>query len=213
MNYIFIRTSTTEQTPALQINDIKKAFSLEEFQLIEEQDSAYKETAKRTSFEKLKDLIKKYQVNNLYVWDLDRLYRNRVKLVEFLTLCKIYKTNVYSFNQQWLNSLQNIQPPFNEIMFNFMLEIMGWLAEDESLKKSLRVKMAVKKTQDGTFSYKGNRWGRKALSKQVIMKVKDLHQKGYSIRQIAAEVHIYDKNNNSKLISKSAVHKLITEIQ
>ena len=211
-DYIFVRTSTIEQTPTLQINDIVKTFKLTAYKVIEEQESAFKGNAKRVELEKLKYLISSNKVRKVYVWDLDRIYRNRKRLVEFLDFCKAYRINVYSHNQIWLTTLQQIQPPFNEIMYNFMLEIMAWLAEDESAKKSKRVKLAIRKTENGTESYKGNKWGRKSLSNQVISKVKELHTMGNSIRQIASKVNVYDKHNNSRKISKSAVHKIITLI-
>ena len=211
-NYIFIRTSTQEQSPYIQVNDIKRTFKLTDYTIIEEKESAFKENVKRLEFERLKRLISSNKVHSIYVWDLDRIYRNRTRLVEFLSFCKAYNTNVYSNNQQWLTALQEIQPPFNEIMYNFMLDIMGWLAEDESLKKSKRVKMAIRKTENGTESYKGNKWGRKSLSKQVVAKVLDLHTQGIKIRQIASQVRVYDKNNNGRQISKSAVHKIISSI-
>jgi DNA invertase Pin-like site-specific DNA recombinase len=208
--YIFIRTSTTEQTPELQLNDIVKTFELTDYIIIEEQDSAYKENSKRIEFEKLKKLIWGNKVSELYVWDLDRLFRNRNRLIEFLKMCKHTKTSLFSYNQQWLQAIQNIQAPFNEIMFDLMIQIMGWLAEDESKKKSNRVKMAVVKTDDKpTVSYKGNRWGRKPLSKQVVNKIMELHKAGYSIRQIARQVNIYDSNKNGRPISIGAVHKTI----
>jgi DNA invertase Pin-like site-specific DNA recombinase len=210
MKYLFIRTSSADQEPQLQIADIVKTFSLTEYHIISEKDSAFKESAKRNEFEKLKSLIINNKVSELYVWDLDRLFRNRKKLVEFLALCKHSKCNVYSFNQQWLQSIQSLQSPFNEIMFEFMLQIMGWLAEDESIKKSKRVSLAIRKVDgEKTKSYKGALWGRKPLSKQVISKIKDLHLQGISVREIAKLVYVYDKNNNSRLISKSAVHKTI----
>jgi len=150
-------------------------------------------------------------VTELYVWDLDRLHRNRKRLIDFLALCKVYHTRVYSFNQQWMQAIQQMQPPFNEIMFDFMLSIMGWLAEDESVKKSNRVKLAVRKSPDGiTRSYKGAKWGRKALTKQVVGKIIELHLAGHSVREIAKQVQVYDANNNGRLISKSAVHKTIS---
>jgi DNA invertase Pin-like site-specific DNA recombinase len=214
MKYLFIRTSSIDQQPQLQIADIVKTFSLTEYHIISEKDSAFKESAKRNEFEKLKSLIVNNKVSELYVWDLDRLFRNRKKLVEFLALCKHSNCNVNSYNQQWLQSIQSLQSPFNEIMFEFMLQIMGWLAEDESLKKSKRVSLAIRKVDgEKTKSYKGRYWGRKPLSKQVISKIKDLHLQGISVREIAKLVYVYDKNNNSRLISKSAVHKSIANFK
>lgn len=211
MKYLFIRTSTTEQEPTLQINDCCKAFDLYDYVLIQEKDSAYKENAKRLSFESLKKSIINGKVTELYVWDLDRLFRNRKKLIEFLAMCKSYNTKVLSYNQQWLQAIQQLQAPFDEIMFDFMLSIMGWLSEDESLKKSNRVKLAIKKTTNGTISYKGNKWGRKPMSKQIVNKILELAEAGMSIRNIAKTVQIYDANNNGRPISKSAVHKTIKQ--
>ena len=211
--FIFIRTSTTEQSPELQLNDIVTTFGLTEYNIIEEQDSAFKENSKRVEFEKLKKLILNNKISELYVWDLDRLFRNRQKLIDFLNLCKHSKTIFFSFNQKWLQTVQNIQPPFNEIVFDLMIQIMGWLSEDESKKKSNRVKMAVRKTENGTLSYKGNRWGRKPLSKQVANKIMELHKSGCSIRQIVNQVNVYDSNNNSSPISIGSVHKTIHSFQ
>lgn len=213
MRCIFIRTSTTEQNPTLQINDVSTAFKLTDYSVIEERDSAYKESAKRLEFEKLKKLIINGKVNELFVWDLDRLYRNRKKLIEFLALCKVHNTKVFSFNQQWLQAIQQLQQPFNEIMFDFMLSIMGWLAEDESIKKSNRVKMAIRKNNNITESYLGNKWGRKSISKQTISKIEEFYLEGKSTREITKLVQIYDINKNGRPISKSAVHKYISNFK
>ena len=196
------------------MKDIVTNFELTNYNIIEEQDSAYKENSKRVEFEKLKKLMCANKVAELYVWDLDRLFRNRKRLIEFLQLCNHTKTSLFSFNQKWLQSIQNIQEPFNEIMFDLMIQIMGWLAEDESKKKSNRVKMAVVKKDDKpTVSYKGNRWGRKPLSKQVVNKIMELHKSGCSIRQIASQVYVYDSNKNGTTISVGAVHKTISSFK
>jgi DNA invertase Pin-like site-specific DNA recombinase len=212
--YIFIRTSTTEQNPELQLKDIVTTFELTEYIIIEEQDSAYLEKSARIEFEKLKKLILTKKVAELYVWDLDRLVRNRKQLIEFFQVCKYAKTSIFSFNQKWLQEIQSIPPPFNEIVFDLMIQLLGWIAEEESTKKSHRVKMAVVKKEDKpTVSHKGNRWGRKPLTKQVVNKIMELHKSGSSIRQIAKQVNIYDSNNNGTPISTGAVHKTIHSIQ
>lgn len=207
----YIRTSTTEQTPELQIQDILSIVQLSECDIFKEKQSAWKENTVRPEFNKIISLIKQNKVESLYVWSLDRIYRNRKRLVEFLRFCKVYKTNVFSYNQKWLDNLQQMDAPFNEIMYDFMLQILGWIAEDESTLKSNRVKMAIVRDETGTKSYRGNKWGRKALSKQTINRVMELHNEGKSIREIAKSVFIYDKNNNSRNISKSAVHKLLCQ--
>lgn len=211
---IYIRTSTEEQTPELQTKDceaLANKLGLNEQEIISDKQSAWKDNIEREGFEKLTEAIKRKEIKNLICWDLDRLYRNRKRLIEFFQFCKIYNCKIYSARQDWLESLNKIQRPFNEIMFDLMLQIMGWLAEEESSKKSMRVKNAVRREQGVTQSYKGNKWGRKALSQNVINQILELHKQGLSIRKIAKQVFYNDKNNNRKSVSIAVVHKTITE--
>lgn len=208
---IYARVSTEEQNPENQIDNIKTLLpesNTEAIVLLEKQ-SAWKDKD-RPQFNMLVDKIKHSQVCDVYVWDLDRLYRNRKKIVAFMELCKAYKVKVHSYRQQWLEDLHKAPDPWGEIMTGLMVQIMGWMAEDESKKKSERVKAAVKRGADGvTRSYKGNKWGDKGLPKQTINRILEAHKSGLSIREIASQVRTWDKNNNPKPISKSVVHKYI----
>ncbi len=202
---LYIRTSTEEQHPENQIKDCESLLD-GQYTLIEEKQSAYKDNKERKGFEKSKKLIKSGSIKHFVVWDLDRIYRNRKKLIEFFQYCKVYSCEIHSFNQQWLEQLHDIPEPFNEIMHGLMLNLMGWMAEDESKKKSSRVKLAVRKRKGKpTKSYKGNKWGRKSISKQKITKIKNCIKENpkMSLRNIAKEVGL----------SKSAVHKYIHQIQ
>jgi len=103
-----------------------------------------------------------------------------------------------------LEKFNDIPEPFNEIMFDMMLQIMGWLAEEESRKKSERVKIA--------YQNKKGEWGRKKeIGKKTINKVLELYEKGYSIRKISKLVSYYDRSRNEKTLSKSSVQKIINE--
>jgi len=214
-NIIYIRTSTEEQNPKNQLEDCKKLaekLNLKDFEILEERKSAFKNNVKREVFNSIKRAIQKGEVKNLIVWDLDRLYRNRVKTVEFIRNYSKLGLRVYSYRQDWFERFNDIPEPFNEIMSDLMLQIVSWMAEEESKKKGERVKLAVRKKEGKpTKSYKGNKWGRKALSIKTIQKVLDLHKKGLSIRQIADQVYYWDSNKNKRKISKSAVHKIIKE--
>jgi DNA invertase Pin-like site-specific DNA recombinase len=213
---IYLRTSTEEQNPLNQLEACKRlAEKLNlNYDIVQEQQSAFKDI-NRERFESIREAIKKRETSSLIIWDLDRLYRNRKKLIEFFAFCKIYSCKIYSVRQEWLESLNKIQEPFNEMMFDLMLQIMGWLAEEESLKKSERVKNAVRKEEGNkTKSYKGNVWGRKAINSQRLVKlVKELKEKGLSIREIRKhpEVYYYDKNKNQKKPSIAFIHNLLKE--
>ena len=208
---IYLRASTEEQTPENQLDNCKELLDklkINDYNIYEDKVSAWKETD-RESFDLIKRAIQKRKVKVLICWDLDRLYRNRKKLIQFFDLCKLYDCKIYSFRQKWLEDLNKIPEPFNEIMFNLMLQIMGWLAEEESNKKSERVKLAIKKKEGKTYSKFGKKWGRKSIiSKKLIEDIKVLRSKGMSLRDIQKEVYYYDKNNNKKTPSLAIVHKL-----
>ena len=206
----YIRCSTSEQNPKLQIRDLDTICS-EEHDVYMENESAWAENVSRPEFNKVLALIKKRKITDLYVWDLDRAYRNRKRLQEFFVLCKTYNCKIHSYRQIWLENINSIPDPFNEIVMDLLISVTGWMAQDESLKKSQRVLMSVKHRKDVTYSYKGNKWGRKSLPKQTIDRVLELYDEGKSIRQIAALVKVYDKNNHARNISTTSVHRTILE--
>jgi len=234
MNIIYLRTSTEEQNPENQLKDCLKLFKklkLENYELYEEKQSAFKDI-KREKFENIKKLIMNRKVKIIICWDLDRLFRNRMKLVQFFELCKIHDCKIYSFRQQFLEDINKAPEPWNQIIFKLMLEIMGWIAEDESKKKSDRVRNAIRNKYcikckkyyiakeikcpkckgdlkiTKSKSYKGNKWGRRKL-KKVDKQILELRKQGKTIRKISEEVFYWDKNNHKKFVSVGYIHKLL----
>jgi DNA invertase Pin-like site-specific DNA recombinase len=208
---IYVRTSTADQSPQLQLRDIS-TISPANAVVFTEQLSAWKENVKRPVFESILKQIKDGKIQSVYLWDWDRAYRNRNKLKEFLLLCKHHGVELHSYRQKWFEEFHRIPQPFNEIVMDMVINLLGWIGEEESEKKSSRVKMAVKrKNGEKTYSVYGKRWGRKCLPTQTVNRVLELHKAGKSIRQIAAEVNIYDANNNAKKISKSAVQQIVSK--
>ena len=213
MNIIYIRTSSEDQEPENQIKSCEKLFE-EEYELLQDKQSAFKDNKDREGFEKAKKLIKSGKIKRFIAWDWDRIFRNQKRLVEFFKFCELYKCQIHSVNQKYFDDFYKIPAPFDEIVSNLVLNLMGWLAEDESKKKSDRVKLAVRKVEGKkTKSYKGNKWGRKSISTQAINKVLQLKKDNPKItmRQIAAQVTYAGKNNQTKNISESLVHKILTE--
>jgi DNA invertase Pin-like site-specific DNA recombinase len=216
---IYLRTSTEEQNPENQKKDcvaLAEKLNLKDYEVLPEQQSAFKDNIKRDVFESIIKAIKKKEIQNLICWDLDRLYRNRQKLLDFFNFCKAHNIKVYSARQEFLNTFDNLNLPqgfefLAEMYRNNFLQFLGWIAEEESRKKSERVKSAVRTDKGITKSYKGNKWGRKSLSKNTIKQVLELHKQGISMRQISKQVFYWDKNNNKKQIALSSVHKIITK--
>lgn len=199
---IYLRTSTEDQTPENQLRDCKTLVQ-GDFEVLQEKQSAFKDKD-RIVFESIKKRIKSGEVGKLVVWDWDRLFRNRKKLKQFFELCKMYKCQIHSFRQKFFEDFYKIPSPFDEIIQELVLNLMGWMAEDESQKKSDRVKIAYKNRK--------KKWGRKPLD-NVESTVIELYKLGKSTREIASEVYYWDSTRNKKLVSKSAVHKIITKFK
>lgn len=199
---IYLRTSTEEQNPQNQLNDCL-TLVCGKYEVVEEKESAYK-NKERPKFNLIKKRIQRGEVKEIICWDWDRLFRNRKKLKDFFEFCKIYKCKIHSFRQKFFEDFYNIPEPFDEIIQELVLNLMGWLSEDESKKKSDRVKIAYKNSK--------KKWGRKPLE-NVESKVIELHKKGKSLREISREVYYWDSSRNKKFVSKSAVHKIIQKFK
>lgn len=211
---IYLRTSSEDQHPENQKKECMKLAENRGYEIKEvvlEKLSAFKQI-ERPEYERIKELARKGEIKAVIVWALDRWVRNRDTLIEDTTVLKNYGCKIHSVKEAWLEAI-NIEGALGKTIQEFLLGLMGSMGEMESQRKSERVKLAVRKKDGITKSYKGNKWGRKNLSKQTITKVLQLRidNPEISIREIASQVVYYDKNNNAKNISRSAVHKLLSE--
>jgi len=198
---IYIRTSTEEQTPELQLRQCREIAGISAL-VFKDQQSAWKEHIERDAFNELRKAIKARKISNLFVWDLDRVYRNRVNLRDFFVFCKVYGCRIHSIRQRWLEDINNIPEPWNEIVYDLLINIMGWIAEEESSKKSERVKLAITKKGNKTYSKYGKKWGRKQLSTFKKNKIRELSNAGENYRAISKKVGV----------SLGVVHKILRDI-
>lgn len=210
---IYLRTSTEEQNPQNQLKECLTIYKKEwgEYETLEDKQSAWKEHIERENFNKLKKQIVRGWIKHLIVWDLDRIYRNRKNLVSFFKLCEEKKCQIHSFRQNWLDQINTMPPPWNEIVRDLMIQVMGWIAQDESDKKSQRVKAAMRQKDDGVYSYRGKKWGRKKIPKSAVEGVLKHFWTGFSVRKIASRVFYRDKRNRKRNVSKSAVQQILQE--
>ena len=212
---IYLRTSTEEQHPENQLADcniIAERLGDKDCKVFEEQKSAWKDDYKRDVFNEVRQLIKKREIKSLIVWDLDRLYRNRKKLIAFFKFCRTYNCKVYSFRQTFLEDIHSSPEPWNEMLFDNMIFILGWISEEESTKRSERVRLSMKKNKHGqTISKYGKVWGRKKMGEKAKRKIIEMHNQGKTYREICNGVTYWDKNRHKRNVSMGVVHKILAE--
>lgn len=150
---VYIRVSTGEQTAESQLPNIE-TMSGKDYKLYIDKTSAWKDTVKRVQFDKLQADIRAGRIKDVYVWDLDRLYRNRRKCLDTLRGWVRIGCKFHSYRQAFLEDLNKMPAPWNEMVSDMLLHMLAWNAQEESEKKSDRVKIAHK--QFG----KEVKWGR-----------------------------------------------------
>ena len=227
---IYNRVSTTEQNPELQIKECEEFCKSKDWEItdrLQEQASAFKDESKREKFNQMLQRAEKGEFKHIVVWNMDRFSRQPeeevLKLVKKLNL--IYGVDINAVKGDlWSELVQSIakikeQGFIGEAISDFLEKIIRGLefqrAYRESKNKSERVKLAVRKEEgQKTKSYKGNKWGRKAInSDRLKEKVKELKQQGLSIREILKheEIYYYDKNKNKTKPSLATIHSLIKQ--
>ena len=224
---LYTRTSTKDQNPELQVEQgmrFAADIGIEVVEVVSEQGSAYKLEKVRPKWEKVIKRAKKEKLH-IIVWRYDRAFRNRKEFYKFMkVMFEVYNIKVYSVKEpsilsfwEMLGKSHSGNPVFDELvnkmlqaMWDFMIQQAGEQAEEESKKKSDRVKLAVRKVNGVTRSYKGKKWGRKTL--KVDDKIISLHKEGKKMREICSEVYYWDKSKHKKFVSIGYVHKVIQSV-
>lgn len=182
---IYLRTSTDEQDPENQLSDVL-LIAPKDSEVLREYGSAWKDDVKhRKTFSSILDSVKKGRLSSINVWDLDRLYRNRVLCADFLRLCQLKGVVVRSYRQPWLQEFENLPGTMGDMLREVLVQIFSWMAEEESRKKSERVKAAFqRKKRYG----RAEDWGRPSLPEETVAEIRSLLAEGLSYREVRRRV-------------------------
>lgn len=228
---IYIRTSTEEQNPELQLKDCLDFCKLEDLKVVDivsEQVSAYQLKNKRLKWEASVERAKKEKLN-MVLWRYDRSFRKREEFYKFMkVMFEVYGVKIYSVKEPSIMTLwelmdkKDIADPIHaelikgimKVLWDFLIRQAGEEAEEESRRKSERVKLSIVKEEGKkTISYKGNKWGRKNLSQETKQAIVELYKQNKTYSQICSEVFYWDKSRNKKYVSRGVVHKIISQFK
>ena len=176
---IYLRTSTEDQHPENQEKDCldfakNRGYEVEGIYL--ERLSGFKQLI-RPEYEKVKEKARKGEIKAVIVWALDRWVRNRDTLMDDTVILRNYGCKIHSVKEAWLEAI-NIEGSLGKTIQEFLLGLMGSMAEMESQRKSERVKIAHK-------NHKGKKWGRPSTHTNKKKIVWGLRMEGNTIRKIS----------------------------
>jgi DNA invertase Pin-like site-specific DNA recombinase len=147
---IYARVSTEQQHEENQVPECQEyanQLGLEVAEVIQEKISAFK-NPERESLKKLMNYP------HIVCWSYDRLYRHRIKFIQAMQYFSLKGVKIHSVKERWFEEFHKIPAPFNEILYDLMLQLVGWLGEEESRKRAERVRLAYNNKRDGLH------WGR-----------------------------------------------------
>jgi DNA invertase Pin-like site-specific DNA recombinase len=165
--------------------------------------SAFK-VSLRPEYQKVMKLVKQRRIQHVIVWALDRWCRRGAKeLKTTIDLLAVYDVQLHSVQEQWLETI-NIPGGIGDVVKDFLIGIVGWIAHQESLLKSERIKGSIKFKR----ALEKGRVGRPSLPNDVITQVVDALRHGDSYRKIQREVTYKIKHGKIKHISQATVCKI-----
>ena len=199
---IYLRTSTKEQNPETQKKECVefcKNHGWEILDIVSEQASAFKKDVKREGRDKIIAMAHRGEIKHICVWALDRWVRNRDTLIEDVTILLNYGCKLHGVKDAWLEDI-NIEGPLGKSIREFLLGLVGSLAQMESERRSERVLMGKRRSR--------RKQGRKALKLDEELIIK-LHKQGLSLKKIAREYGLVHRKKVSHMTIKNFLNKLM----
>ena len=138
------------------------------------------------------------------MWSLDRWCRRGAReLKNTIETLELYSVQLHSVQEQWLETI-NIPGGMGDVVKDFLIGIVGWIAHQESQLKSERIKGSIKFKR----ALEKGRVGRPLIPNDVITQVVDALRHGDSYRKIHREVTYKIKHGKIKHISQATVCKI-----
>lgn len=185
LDIIYLRVSTkgTGQDEMDQLQPILETFELDldKCLLINVRESAFQQWKQKTrKLNIIKTIFEEFIEYDkiLYVWSLDRIYRSQDNIVEFFQYLGKRNGMIISYQQKFLHQLKNTAGGMGKALYNFMVEIYGWIGETESKDKGEKLLKSLHKKNNRLYTNKGNLYGGKlrTVSGKIINDIKVLEK-------------------------------------
>lgn len=184
---IYGRVSTTNQEYDRQVNELRSLAVVRGWQVVGEfveKISGARKNQERPELMRMLDFIGKNEVGKVLVWEMSRLGRNTLQVLEVIEQLTEKKVSVYIKNYD-METLE--EKGEQNTMTSFMVTILAEVAKMEHGTIKERVRSGYK-----NFRAKGGKVGRKPGYRKTDEQMLDQHsevvkflKKGYSLREIS----------------------------
>jgi DNA invertase Pin-like site-specific DNA recombinase len=204
---IYLRVSTRDQKEESQLEACKKFCEEKRFEVfgiyVDHARSAYK-NVKRPAYNQILELVKHRKIKHVVVWAIDRwTRRGPEELKNSIGYLSAYDVQFHSAKEKWVENI-NLPGSMGMIIKDFFFNIMAWMAESESQRRSERV-VESKKFQKAK---KKGIVGRSELDTEVVQQVLEKLDEGMSYRKIRDAVTYKAKHGKIKHISLGKISEI-----
>jgi len=195
---IYTRVSTRDQSPEMQLRDLRKYSLQRGFEVYQEYvDIGISGTkSKRPALDEMMEGARKREFDTVLVWRFDRFARSTQHLVNALQEFRNLGIDFISFQENIDTS-----SPMGEAMFT----IIAAIAKLERDIISERVQGGLRKARES-----GKILGR-PKARIDVRKIKKLKSEGMSIREIAKQTTYVDRNGRKRKASKSVIDRILRQ--
>jgi len=192
---IYLRVSTGNQTEESQLEPCKKLCDNSNYEIIavkrDHGKSAYK-AIKRKQYNEVIDMVKNKKVDHVVVWALDRwTRRGHRELISTINYLEKYNVQLHSVKEKWIDEITKGELSF---VRDIVLNVLGWIAQQESKRKSERV-LSSERFQKAK---QDNIVGRPSIQEQIYEEVVNLLKNKKSYRYISKHVTYKAKHGKFK---------------
>ena len=175
---IYARVSTRDQTPELQLRELREYAKRRDFNVVEEFVDKAQSGAKesRPALNQLMQTVRKREVDVVLVWKFDRFARSARQLVNSLEEFQTLGVDFVSYTEQ-----VDTTSPAGKALFT----MVSAFAEFERSLIGERVRAGLDRARE-----EGIPLGRPQLPQATIAKIKRLRRKKHSVRQTARKVGV-----------------------
>lgn len=184
---IYGRVSTTNQEYDRQVNELRSLAVVRGWQVVGEfveKISGARKNQERPELMRMLDYIEKTEVGKVLVWEMSRLGRNTLQVLEVIEQLTGKKVSVYikNYDMETLDEKGEQNP-----MTSFMVTLLAEIAKMEHGTIKERVRSGYK-----NYREKGGKVGRKPGYRKTDKQMLEQHsevvkflKKGYSLREIS----------------------------
>jgi len=202
---IYIRVSDEKQTEESQLEPCEQ-FCKEKKYIVYGVFKDYAKSAyhnvKRKKYDEVLKLVKERKIQHVVVWALDRWTRKGAKeLRNTIDYLAKYGVQLHSVREHWIDE---ITTPSLSFVKDIILEILGWMAHEESKVRSDRVRTSVKFQK----AVAKGKVGRPKIPVEIKEKVGQLLLEGKSYSYIQENVTYKAKYGKIKHISAPTISEI-----